>query len=167
MIVVGVVAAAVLAAVRFWPGTPLPADAKADKIVVLKGDRRLVLLKQGAPLKSYRVSLGWAPEGHKVREGDGKTPEGLYRIDYRKPDSSFHRALHISYPNAADKKKARGLGVSPGGAIMIHGLRNGIGWIGALHRLTDWTHGCIAVTDEEIREIWRAVPNGTPIEIRP
>lgn len=96
-----------------------------------------------------------------------RQPEGLYKIDYRKADSSFHRALHISYPNAGDKAKARKLGVSPGGLIMIHGIKNGAGWIGNLHRFADWTNGCIAVTDAEIRELWRAVPNGTPIEIRP
>ena len=168
IMLLGVVFAGAIAFVRFLPDAPpLPEGARADKVLVLKGERKLVLLKDNAPLKSYEVALGWSPEGHKVQEGDGKTPEGNYLIDWRKPDSSFHRALHISYPNAADKSHARKLGVSPGGAIMIHGMRNGAGWIGKLHRFADWTNGCIAVTDTEIREIWRAVPNGTPIEIRP
>lgn len=153
----------------FWfkPQAPLAPGVTADKVLVLKGERRLLLLKDGKPLKGYRVALGWSPRGRKVREGDGKTPEGSYVIDFRKPDSDFHRALHISYPDVGDKAHARKLGVSPGGAIMIHGLKNGSGWIGDLHRIADWTDGCIAVTDEEIREIWRAVPNGTPIEIQP
>ena len=153
----------------FWfkPQAPLAPGLKADKVLVLKGERRLFLLKDDKPLKGYRIALGWSPRGHKEHEGDGKTPEGTYLIDFRKPDSSFHRALHISYPDGRDKSHARTLGVSPGGAIMIHGLKNGFGWIGNRHRISDWTNGCIAVTDEEIREIWRAVPNGTPIEIRP
>ncbi|MEM8744395.1 MAG: L,D-transpeptidase family protein [Pseudomonadota bacterium] len=168
IVLVGVIAVGAIGFVRLLPDSPpLPEGAKADKILVLKGERKLVLLKRDIPLKTYEVALGWSPEGHKVQEGDGKTPEGDYLIDWRKPDSSFHRALHISYPNAADKDHARKLGVSPGGAIMIHGMRNGAGWIGKLHRFADWTNGCIAVTDPEIREIWRAVPNGTPIEIRP
>lgn len=159
--------AVLIATIRFWPFDPLPEGVRADRIMVLKGERRLVLLKDGKPIKSYAVAVGWNPNGHKVREGDGKTPEGTYRIDFRNANSGFHRALHISYPNGKDRRTARQLGVSPGGAIMIHGIKNGSGWIGNLHRLTDWTNGCIAVTDQEIREIWRVVPNGTPIEIRP
>jgi len=159
--------AGVVAAVYVWPSTPLREGATADKILVLKGDRRLVLLKDGRPIKSYRIALGWSPIGPKVREGDGKTPEGTYRIDSRNPNSGFHRALHVSYPDDQDRARARKLGVSPGGAIMIHGMKNGFGWIGRLHRFVNWTNGCVAVTDREIGEIWRAVPDGTPIEIRP
>ena len=88
-------------------------------------------------------------------------------IDAHKPDSDFHRALHVSYPNASDTLSAEQRGVMPGEDIMIHGLRNGRGWVGAFHRLTDWTAGCVAVTDKQIEEIYRAVPDGTPIEIRP
>lgn len=145
----------------------MPATAQADKVLVLKSERRLTLLRDGKPLKSYRVALGWGPVGHKEREGDGKTPEGTYAIDSRNASSAFHKGLHISYPNAQDRAAAAKLGVSPGGDIMIHGMKNGLGWIGNLHRLIDWTNGCIAVTDQEITEIWRAVPNDTPIEIRP
>jgi murein L,D-transpeptidase YafK len=139
----------------------------ADKILLEKSARRLALLRAGKPIRSYQVSLGGHPVGPKEREGDGRTPEGLYRIDRRILRSSFHRALHISYPNAADRAHAAALRSSPGGDIMIHGLKNGLGWIGPLHRLSDWTQGCIAVTNAEIEEIWIMVRDGTPIEIVP
>ncbi len=159
------VAAALLAADR--PSDLLPADAVATRVVVEKGARRLTLLKNARTLKTYRVALGSDPVGRKQQEGDGRTPEGSYVIDAHKPDSAFHQALHISYPNAADRASAASRGVSPGGAIMIHGLPNGMAWLGSLHTLTDWTQGCIAVTNDEIEELWRAVPDGTPIEIKP
>ena len=158
---------ATVAAYRFWPMRPLPPNTKADKVLVMKSERRLVLLRAGEPLKSYRVSLGANPEGHKQQQGDERTPEGCYRIGGRNPMSRFHLSLRISYPNAADRKQAHERGVSPGGDIMIHGTPNGYGFIGRLHQFIDWTDGCIAVTDGEIEEIWRAVPNGVPIEIRP
>jgi murein L,D-transpeptidase YafK len=159
--------ALVIIAIWLWPSEPLPDGVKADQILVLKAQRRLVLLKGGTPLKSYAAALGRNPKGAKDRQGDGRTLEGSYRIDFRKDNSDFHRALHISYPNAEDSKRAEQLGVSHGGAIMVHGMKNGYGWIGNLHRLVDWTDGCIAVTNREIEEIWRAVPDGTKIEIRP
>ncbi len=146
---------------------PLPTGARADKIVVEKSEHRLVLLHQGKPLKVYRIALGPTPVGHKECQGDGRTPEGLYRIDFRKLNSTFHRALHISYPNAHDIKVAKSRGVNPGGAIMIHGLGKRFGWYDNLHHLVDWTAGCIAVTNSEIEELWRAVPDGCPVEIRP
>ena len=102
-----------------------------------------------------------------ARCGRRSSPEGRYTIDFHKADSAFHRALHVSYPNAADRLHAKELGVSPGGDIMIHGLPNGEGWIGRLHSLRDWTRGCIAATDAEIEEIFRAVPDGTTIDILP
>lgn len=120
--------AALVVGVWLWPSQPLPAGLKADKVLVLKGERRLVLLKNGKPLKSYRVALGGNPKGSKARQGDSKTPEGSYRIDFRKADSAFHRALHISYPDARDRARARERHVSPGGAIMIHGMKNGFVW---------------------------------------
>jgi murein L,D-transpeptidase YafK len=150
-----------------WRAVPLPAGARADKILVEKSERRLLLLRLGKPFRVYRIALGRTPIGHKEHEGDGRTPEGSYRIDSRKPDSSFHRALHVSYPNSRDLQAARSKGVDPGGAIMIHGIRNGLGWLGDLHNWVDWTAGCMAVTDWEIEELWRAVPDGTPIEIVP
>jgi len=112
------------------------------------------------------VALGRGDLAPKEREGDGRTPEGHYIIDSRNGASHYHKALHVSYPNAEDRARAAKLGASPGGAIMIHGLPNGMGWLGAAHRLYDWTLGCIAVTDEEIDEIWNLVPVGTPVEIR-
>jgi murein L,D-transpeptidase YafK len=127
----------------------------------------LQLLSKGKIFKNYKVALGSDPLGAKVQEGDHKTPEGSYLLDRRNPNSQFHRALHISYPNAQDRERSRKQGVAPGGDIMLHGLPNGYGAVGAAHRLRDWTDGCIAVTDEEIEEIWKLVPDGTPIEIRP
>jgi len=139
----------------------------ADRILVLKSERTLVLYSGTQELRRYRVALGGEPVGPKQRQGDHRTPEGKYVIDRRNARSQFHRALHISYPNAADRDRARRAGVAPGGDIMLHGLPNGMGGLGKLHRLRDWTDGCIAVTNEEIEEIWRLVTDGTPIEIRP
>jgi murein L,D-transpeptidase YafK len=139
----------------------------ADRVVIEKSERTLTLYRSGRPLKSHRVALGRNPFGHKQQEGDGRTPEGTYHIDFHKRDSSFHRALHISYPNAADRATARARGVPPGGDIMIHGLPNGIGALGSTHRVRDWTEGCVAVTNGEIEELWDAVPDGTVVEIRP
>lgn len=147
------------------PTSKLPPGTIADGVVVDTSRHELSLFRAGKLLRTYRVSLGRS--GAKQREGDRRTPRGRYVIDHHKADSQFHRALHISYPNAADRAKAAAARVSPGGAIMIHGLRNGLGWIGRFHRFVDWTSGCIAVTNAEIEEIWNAVPDGTPIEIRP
>ena len=146
---------------------PLPSDIAADYLLVEKSERRLIVFSNNTPIKEYTVALGREPIGPKQFEGDGKTPEGHYIIDRRKADSSFHLALHVSYPNAQDEQFAASRGQSPGGAIMIHGIRNGLGFLGPLHRLHDWTDGCVAVTDAEIEELWRAVPDGTPIEMRP
>lgn len=148
-----------------WPSPPLPPNTIADSVVVHKSERKLTLLKGKEILKTYTVALGAAPVGHKSQEGDEKTPEGSYIIDYRKMDSAFHVALHISYPDENDKKQAELKNVQPGGLIMIHGIRNGFGFIGRLHSFLDWTNGCIAVTNTEIEEIERAVPDGTPIYI--
>jgi tetratricopeptide (TPR) repeat protein len=139
----------------------------ADKILIKKKDRRLSLLSKGKVLKAYKIALGGNPNGPKERQGDNKTPEGTYFIDSRNKDSRYHLSLHISYPNDKDKKRAKELGVSPGGDIMIHGIKNGYSSVGDLHAEFDWTKGCIAVTDEEIEEIDRLVPNGTIVEIRP
>lgn len=140
---------------------------QADSILILKKDHVLELLKNGKVIRSYKVALGQGGLAPKEREGDGRTPEGHYIIDSRTAQSHYHKALHISYPNAEDRKRAARLGVLPGGAVMIHGLPNGKGYIGAAHRLYDWTLGCVAVTDAEIDEIWEMVPVGTPVEIRP
>jgi murein L,D-transpeptidase YafK len=143
------------------------APQKADSILILKKDHLMELLAGGKVIRTYKVALGRGDLAPKEREGDGRTPEGHYIIDSRNGASHYHKALHVSYPNAEDRARAAKLGASPGGAIIIHGLPNGMGWLGAAHRLYDWTLGCIAVTDEEIDEIWNLVPVGTPVEIRP
>ena len=148
--------------------TPEPSAAqKADSVLILKKDHVLELLAAGKVIKTYKVALGRGGLAPKEREGDARTPEGHYLIDSRNADSHYHRALHVSYPNAEDRKHAARLGVTPGGAIMIHGLPNGMGWLRSTHRAYDWTLGCIAVTDEEIDEIWNLVQVGTAVEIRP
>ena len=139
----------------------------ADRVVVLKKEHILQLLEKGRVVRSYKVALGGNPVGPKTQQGDHKTPEGVYVLDFRNAHSQFHKAIHISYPNEHARALARDKGVSPGGDVFVHGLPNGYGAIGSAHRLKDWTDGCIAVTDEEIEEIWSAVPDGTPIEIRP
>jgi lipoprotein-anchoring transpeptidase ErfK/SrfK len=139
----------------------------ADKILIEKKERLLMLLSSGKVLKTYKIALGGNPNGPKERQGDNKTPEGTYVVDSRNKDSRYHLSLHISYPNEKDKKRARELGVSPGGNIMIHGIKNGFSWAGDYHTEVDWTKGCIAVTDQEIEEIAKLVPNGTIVEIRP
>jgi murein L,D-transpeptidase YafK len=140
---------------------------KADSILILKKDHLLQLLTQGKVIHTDKVALGRGGLAAKEQEGDARTPEGRYFIDAKNKSSAYHRALHISYPSAEDRVRASKRGVSPGGAIMIHGLPNGLGWIGPAHRLYDWTLGCVAVTDGEIEEIWDMVPVGTPVEIRP
>jgi murein L,D-transpeptidase YafK len=150
------------------PGTePLKMETylKADRVVIKKSERLLYLMKGDQILKTYRIALGRNPTGHKVRLGDYRTPEGEYVIDWRNHNSKFYLSLHISYPNQRDVEKARRLGVTPGGAIMIHGLPNGLGWIKDMHTIADWTKGCIAVTNEEMDELWRYVPDGTPVRI--
>jgi murein L,D-transpeptidase YafK len=145
----------------------LPAGTTVDRIVVEKSARRLSIFSDSKQLKTYRVALGRNPIGPKQEEGDMKTPEGIYKVDGRNPQSNFHLALHISYPSDEDEKHAAAHGVSAGFDIMIHGIQNRRGWIGAFHRWKDWTAGCIAVTNEEIEELWRVTPDGTIIEIRP
>jgi L,D-peptidoglycan transpeptidase YkuD (ErfK/YbiS/YcfS/YnhG family) len=139
----------------------------ADKVLIEKKERRLTLLAKGEVIKTYKIALGGDPIGPKERQGDNKTPEGTYIIDSRNNNSEYHLSLHISYPNEKDKMRAKELGVSPGGNIMIHGIKNGFAWVSASHAEVDWTKGCIAVTDEEMEEIYRLVPNGTIVEIRP
>jgi murein L,D-transpeptidase YafK len=118
-------------------------------------------------VRSYRIALGHNPVGPKRRAGDHRTPEGRYMIDEHNPDSAFHRSLHVSYPSAADMARAHAAGYSPGGDVMIHGTRNGVGWLDRLRLARDWTDGCIAVSDAEMDELYRVVPDGTPIDIRP
>jgi murein L,D-transpeptidase YafK len=140
---------------------------KVDSVLILKKDHVMELLAGGKVIRSYKVALGQGGLAPKDRQGDGRTPEGHYVIDARNAASEYHLSLHVSYPNAEDRKRAAKLGVAPGGDIMIHGLPNGKGWVGARHRMFDWTLGCVAVTNEEIEEVWKLVPVGTPLEIRP
>ena len=134
---------------------------RADQVVVNKSRRELLLLRGNVILRQYRIALGRDPMGHKQCEGDGRTPEGRYTIDRRNPKSKYYLSLHISYPNADDLSRAQAAGVEPGGDIMIHGLKDGE------LRDGDWTQGCIAVTNEEMEEIWGLVPDGTLIVIEP
>jgi murein L,D-transpeptidase YafK len=148
--------------------TPKPEAAqvkpsRADRILVKKSERRLYLMSGGQPFRSYRISLGYQPTGHKRRQGDGRTPEGLYFLDGRHSRSNYYKAMHISYPNAQDRLRALRDGKDPGGAIMIHGQP---GRRAELKR-GDWTFGCIAVTNMELDEIWSYTDLGTPIEILP
>lgn len=140
---------------------------KADKVVIEKSARQLLLLRNERIVKRYRIALGSSPVGPKRKQGDGRTPEGRYLLDWRNPESSFYRSIHISYPSPRDIAQARETGVSPGGDIMIHGLPEGLDVIGPTHAKWDWTNGCIAVTNAEMDEIWARVDDGTPIEILP
>jgi murein L,D-transpeptidase YafK len=143
---------------------PLPASVTADRVLVVKSERKLYLLDGDKVLKSYSVSLGGHPVGAKIREGDQRTPEGEYVLDWHNPDSDYYKSIHISYPNAKDVARAKRLGVPPGGDLFIHGQPNELMGFGKAPG--DWTAGCIAVSDAEMDEIWRAVADGTPIEIK-
>jgi len=169
-VAVTLIGALIVCASPGWCGDkqpPAPAAVQADQIVIVKSDRTLTLLRQRQVLRTYKVALGTEPKGAKTQRGDNRTPEGEYTIDSRNAQSQFHLSLHISYPNAADRARAAKLGVNPGGDIFIHGLAPSFAYLGPLHRQTDWTLGCVAVTNAEIEEIWSLVPNGTRVEIRP
>jgi murein L,D-transpeptidase YafK len=144
-----------------------PADERVTRILVEKAARTLTLFRDDTVVATYRVALGGDPVGPKRQQGDSRTPEGRYRIDFKNAASRYHLSLKVSYPDADDRARAAAAGVSPGGDIMIHGLPNGYGWLGASHRVHDWTDGCVAVTNAEIEEIWSLVDVGTPIEITP
>jgi murein L,D-transpeptidase YafK len=140
---------------------------QADKILIIKSAHTLSLLNGDKALKTYKIALGTVPAGPKRIKGDHKTPEGNYIIDAKNAQSRFHLSLHISYPSAEDRQRAAKLGAQPGGAIMIHGLAKQFAYLGPLHRQVGWTDGCVAVTNAEIEEIWKLVPVGTRVEIRP
>lgn len=142
-------------------------SAKADRVVVLKTERKLILMQDDMVLRVYRVALGRYPRGPKRQEGDARTPEGAYTLDFKLRDSEFYRAIRVSYPNERDITYARERGLDPGGKIMIHGLPNSVEPQRVGHPLIDWTQGCIAVTNGEMDEIWSMVDPGTPIEIHP
>ncbi len=140
---------------------------KADEVLVIKHERKLYLRRRGETLKGFPIALGWRPVGQKIELGDGRTPEGLYWIVGREARSDFYRALRLSYPNSADRERARRVGVNPGGGIMIHAVPQGYEPTGPGVPMIDWTDGCIAVTNADMDEIWARVADGTPVEIRP
>jgi len=148
-------------------GIRIPRPTAADSIVVYKRERTMILYNRGVPVKSYFIALGSQPVGDKLRKGDQRTPEGLFYINAHNPASKFHLALRISYPSDAHRARATTLGVDPGGDIMIHGLPKDFSEAGKAQSQNDWTNGCVAVSNQEIEEIWHAVPDGTPVQIKP
>jgi murein L,D-transpeptidase YafK len=168
------VSPAVLPALTYGRDIPLPQATymyreavMADLVVVFKSRRELHLMNRGEVVGTYRVALGRNPKGHKLQEGDGRTPEGVYTLNWRNPNSRFHRSIHVSFPRQRDRDRAERLGMRPGQHIMIHGLPNGHGPEAVGHPYLDWTDGCIAVTNEEMDEIWERVADGTTIIIYP
>lgn len=143
----------------------LPCYGEVDLVKVDKSERKMYLLSNGNTVKEFKIALGASPEGHKQQEGDERTPEGNYVLDYIKEDSAFYRAMHISYPNKNDMSNAKANGVSPGGFIMIHGQKNGFGWLSFLSQNFDWTNGCIALTNSEMDQFLELVEEGTDIQI--
>lgn len=161
------------ALVLVLPRPPLPGaglsgpglSGPVDHILVEKAARRMTVYRAAEPLKTYRIALGFAPVGDKAREGDGRTPEGTFRIDRRNAGSAYHLSLGLDYPQPEDRARARAGGYSPGGDIFIHGQPNMLKGMATLRH--DWTAGCIAVSDAEIEELWAAVADGTTVEVRP
>ncbi|MDA5093175.1 L,D-transpeptidase family protein [Aliiroseovarius sp. KMU-50] len=170
---VSLVALLTIACVVLWdrlapissPPIMEPITGQIDRIVVEKSARKMTVFREGRPLKIYKIALGFAPEGDKKVEGDGKTPEGVFKITHRNPNSAYHLSLGIDYPQQEDITRAKAAGISPGGDIFIHGQPNGFGRFATIP--SDWTAGCIAVSDTEIEELWSITPDGTEVEIRP
>ncbi|MES1943332.1 ErfK/YbiS/YcfS/YnhG family protein [Salinisphaera sp. PC39] len=155
---------AVLSALLFTAAAAIASgEAPVDLVVVLKSDREMYLYRDGLPVRRYDIQLGSEPNGHKRREGDGRTPEGAYLLDWRNPDSRFYKSIHVSYPNRRDMTAAMRRDVDPGGQIMIHGQP----WYAGTPRVGDWTDGCIAVSNKAMDELWRLVPEDTRIHIYP
>ncbi len=150
-----------------YPEPKLPANAVVDKLVVYKSERKMEAYSNGVLLKSYTISLGGNPKGAKVNEGDRRTPEGIYTINDKNPNSGYHKNLGISYPNKENRARAKELGRPVGGSVKIHGLRNGLGFIGKFQRWHDWTNGCIALTNQEVDELYRSIKVGAQIVIKP
>ncbi len=143
------------------------ADMKADLVVVKKSQYSLTLMKGGKPIKRYWIALGSNPKGPKIRRGDKRTPEGRYLLDYKKDESGFYKAIHISYPNLTDLQRAKALGVEPGNMVMIHGQPNYATEDQTAVQNSNWTNGCIALLNQDMAELWELVDPGTPIEIHP
>jgi murein L,D-transpeptidase YafK len=151
----------------FYPDSKIPENIVIDKLVVIKSQRLLFAYSNNELIKTYKISIGRNAVGQKEFEGDKKTPEGLYSINDKNPNSGYHKNLGISYPNEIDIVNAKKLGKPTGGDIKIHGMRNGLGLIGKFHRWFDWTLGCIALTNQEVDELYDHTPIGTLIEIKP
>ena len=143
------------------------AESPVTLVRVLKSGQKLQLLVGEKVVRELHVVFGANPKGHKMQEGDERTPEGSYSLDYKKPDSAFHRAIHISYPNAKDIASAQARGVKPGGEIMIHGQKNGLAWLSFISQRFNWTNGCVALSNEDMDIVWAQVKEGTPVEILP
>ncbi len=139
----------------------------ADEVIIDKSDRELYLLNEGEIFRTFKIALGIRPEGDKKKEGDFKTPEGRYLLDMRNPNSEYFLSIHVSYPNATDRREANQNGLQPGGAIMIHGQPNAPSRSETYYRTQDWTNGCIAVSNSDMIDIWLMIGDDTPIEIRP
>ena len=148
-------------------GSYVQAIPLADRVVVNKSEKKLLLFKDGVKIREYAVALGPRPRGHKFQAGDERTPEGSYILDFKNPNSDFYKSIRISYPNLRDRERAEAAGVDPGGMIMIHGTPNTAQLPASLIQFFNWTDGCIAVTNQEMDEIWLAVQTGTPIDIFP
>jgi murein L,D-transpeptidase YafK len=140
---------------------------KADKVLVDKSEKRLYLIKDGERFMSLPVTFGGEPKGHKVQQGDQRTPEGHYTLEWKNSNSKFYKSIRVSYPNAEDRAKAERLGVDPGGDIMVHGQANGWQWASPLLQFFSWTDGCVALSNKNMDKVWESVEPGTPIEIRP
>ena len=142
-------------------------EQTADLVLVVKSESRLYLIRKGEKFATFRVAFGSNPKGHKQQQGDERTPEGRYTLDYKNANSAYYKSIHITYPNAKDRENARKRGVDPGGAIMIHGQRNGYEGLSTFAQLFNWTNGCIALNNPDMDVVWKAVKPGTPIEIKP
>jgi len=157
----------ILIAYYFYPESKFPANVIIDKIEVYKSKREMLVYSKGILIKTYKVSIGGTPVGRKEYEGDKKTPEGVYSINAKNPNSGWYKNLGVSYPNKEDVRRAKLLGKAPGGDVKIHGVKNGYAFIGKFQRWLNWTAGCIALTDQEVDEIYDHTPIGTKIEIKP
>ncbi|WNV06637.1 L,D-transpeptidase family protein [Candidatus Methylospira mobilis] len=138
-----------------------------ESVRVLKSEHKLQLLSANEVTREFHAVFGSNPLGHKTQEGDGKTPEGVYLLDYKKSDSAFHKAIHISYPGERDIASAQARDMEPGGLIMIHGQKNGLGWLSFISRYLNWTNGCIALSNADMDQVWDLVKEGTKIELLP
>lgn len=143
-----------------------PSEPRVDKVLVVKSEQQMYLLHRDQILKSYRVSLG-KKQGPKRYEGDMRTPEGLYWLDWRKPSERYNLSINISYPNEQDLARANDMGKPPGNLIMIHGTPNDPEFPEWFFSTLNWTEGCIALTNKDMEEVWQLVPDNTLIEIRP